>query len=315
VRTLDFGVSVATDEDLVRRRSQWDGRPDSVLRRDWSGRPSGQMKGEKSAAYVLGGSEDELRRLRAQAAEHEASARQLLEAVGMAPGWRVLDVGCGPIGILPLLAEAVGPGGEAIGLEREPRFVRMARAELTRLGLTNVTVVEGDALSSGLKVGSFDVVHERLVMVNMPERAELVRTMAALAAPGGIVALQDIDNVSWTCEPGHDSWTALLNVFHDVFRAGGGDPFVGRRLPGLARQAGVLDVQTRVTAALPGTTEYRRTHLLSLIDSIHDKIISSGAMEEDELQRHRTALIDHLTDPRTLVIDKLLIQCWGHTRN
>lgn len=239
----------------------------------------------------------------------------MLDAVGIGPGLRVLDIGCGPIGILPLLADAVGPGGEVTGLEREPRFVEMAKAEMARLGLTNVSIVEGDALSSGLEGGSLDLVHERLVMVNVPERAALVRTMVDLAAPGGIIALQDIDNLSWTCEPEHESWSALLGVFHEVFRAGGGDPFLGRRLPGLLREAGVTDIQTRVVAALPGPDEYRRTHLLSLIDSIREKVISSGAMQEDRLNRHHAALTEHLTDPNTLVIDKLLIQCWGRKAN
>ena len=64
---------------------------------------------ESSAAYVLGGSENEFARLRAQAEEHEATARWLLDAIGVRRGWRVLDVGCGPIGILRLLADAVGP--------------------------------------------------------------------------------------------------------------------------------------------------------------------------------------------------------------
>jgi ubiquinone/menaquinone biosynthesis C-methylase UbiE len=271
----------------------------------------GQMNAEESAEDVLGGSEEELRRLRSQAAEHEASARWLLTAVGLEKDSRALDVGCGPVGILPLLSESIGSSGEVVGLEREPRFVGMARAEMARLGLTNVTIVEGDALSSGLTAGSFDFVHERLVLVNVPERSELVASMAALAAPGGIIALQDIDNVSWVCEPAHDSWTALLGVFHDVFRAGGGDPFVGRRLPALMRQAGVLDVVARVTADLPTAGQYRRTHLLSLIDSIRGKVIASGAMEKAELDGHRAALMDHLADPSTVLIDKLLIQCWG----
>lgn len=269
------------------------------------------MKAEESAEYVLGGSEAELQRLRAQAAEHDESARWLLARVRLGTGSRAVDVGCGPVGILPLLSELVGSSGEVFGLEREPRFVRMARAEVARLGLTNVTIVEGDALSSGLDAGSFDFVHERLVLVNVPERTELVANMTALAAPGGIIALQDIDNVSWTCEPGHDSWTALLGVFHDVLRAGGGDPFVGRRLPGLLRRAGVLDVRARATADLPTVGQYRRTHLLSLIDSIRDKVIASGAMEEAQLDSHRAALMDHLNDPDTFLIDKLLIQSWG----
>jgi SAM-dependent methyltransferase len=270
------------------------------------------MGTRRSAEYVLGGSDAERARLRAQAAEHEASARWMLEAIGIRHGARVLDVGCGPFGILALLAEVVGPAGEVVGLERERKFVEMARAEVAHLGLGNVTVVEGDALSSGLDRESFDLVHERLVMVNVPERRELLAEMVSLAAPGGVVALEDIDNVSWVCEPAHESWAALLGVFHDVFRAGGGDPFVGRRLPALLREAGLADMRVQVQAALPEPGEYRRTHLLALIESVRGKAIASGVMDETELDHHRAALLDHLADPATLVIDKLLVQCWGH---
>ena len=266
---------------------------------------------ETSAQYVLGGSENELARLRAQAAEHEGTARWLLDAIGVRPGWRVLDVGCGPIGILRLLAETVGPDGEVVGLEREPAFVAMAREELNRLGLTNVRIVEGDALSSGIERDSFDVVHERLVMVNVPERGRLLAEMLALAKPGGFIALEDIDNVSWLCDPPHDSWNALLEVFHGAFRAGGGDPFIGRRLPALLRGAGAEAVQTHVHAYLPQMGEYRRTHLLALLDSIRPRVLASGLMDEGALEEHRNALLNHLADPTTLVIDKLLVQSWG----
>jgi hypothetical protein len=94
-------------------------------------------------------------------------------------------------------------------------------------------------------------------------------------------------------------------------RAGGGDPFVGRRLRVCcAKQA--CRTCGLVSRAVPGPQEYRRTHLLSLIDSIRDKVISSGAMAKAELEHHCGALESHLTDPNTLLIDKLLIQCWGH---
>jgi ubiquinone/menaquinone biosynthesis C-methylase UbiE len=269
------------------------------------------MEIDGSAEYVLGGSEVERSRLREQAREHAASARWLLEAMGLQPGSNVLDVGCGPVGILGLLAEAVGPTGNVVGLEREQRFVELARAEVAQLGIKNVTVVQGDALSSGLTPDSFDLVHERLVMVNVPERLDLVAEMVSLAAPGGLIALEDIDNVSWVCEPIHESWAKLLDVFHQTFRSGGGDPFVGRRLPAMLRQAGVIDVQVHVQTALPQPGEYRRTHLVALIDSIRDRVVASGAMSEADVGFHRAALLEHLADPTTLLIDKLLVQCWG----
>jgi SAM-dependent methyltransferase len=269
------------------------------------------MKTEPSADYVLGGSQTELSRLRAQADEYEPPARWLLDAVGVRQGSRVLDVGCGPIGILELLSEKVGPQGQVVGLEREARFVDLARSEVTRLGLRNVTIVQADALASGLERESFDLVHERLVLVNVPERHELLGEMVSLTKPGGAIALEDIDNVSWLCEPAHPSWDALLGVFHQVFRAGGGDPFIGRRLPALLRAAGALDVRARLQAELPEPGQYRRTHLISLLDSIRGKILTLDLINERELDAHRRALLEHLSDPTTVVIEKLLMQCWG----
>jgi ubiquinone/menaquinone biosynthesis C-methylase UbiE len=269
------------------------------------------MKPEPSAGYVLGGTETELNRLRAQAEEYEASARWLLDAIGIRPGSRVLDVGCGPIGILGLLSEKVGPKGEVVGLEREPRFVELARREVGRRGLQNVTIVEADALNNGLDNDSFDLVHERLVMVNVPERRKLLSEMLRLTAAGGTIALEDIDNVSWICEPAHESWVALISVFHTAFRAAGGDPFIGRRLPSLLRGAGALQVRFRVQAEMPEPGQYRRTHLISLLDSIREKVIANGLMDPLTLDAHRNALLEHLANPNTLVIDKLLVQCWG----
>ena len=264
-----------------------------------------------SADYVLGGSEAELVRLREQAAEYEASARWLLDTIGVRAGSRVLDVGCGPIGILGLLSERVGPEGQVVGLEREKRFVEMARREVERIGLTNVLIVEADAVHSGLDRESFDLVHERLVMVNVPERTQLLDEMLALTVRGGAIALQDIDNVSWLCYPDHTSWTMLMDAFHTIFRAGGGDPFIGRRLPSLLRQAGVADVGARVHSELPQPGQYRRTHLLSLVQSLRTKIIDTGFMDEKDLDGHIAALSTHLADPDTMVIEKLLVQAWG----
>ena len=266
---------------------------------------------EPSADYALGGTETELNRLRAQAEEYEVSARWLLDAISIRPGSRVLDVGCGPIGILGLLSEKVGPKGEVVGLEREPRFVELARREVGRLGLQKVTVVEADALDNGLDNDAFDLVHERLVMVNVPERHRLLSEMLRVTAPGGTIALEDIDNVSWICEPQHDSWAALISVFHNAFRAAGGDPFMGRKLPALLCAAGALEVRFRVQAEMPEPGQYRRTHLTSLLDSIREKVIAKGLMDARTLDTHRSALLEHLADPNTIVVDKLLVQCWG----
>jgi SAM-dependent methyltransferase len=264
-----------------------------------------------SPTYPLGGTQTERDRLLAQAEQYAPTANWLLDQIDIQPGWRAVDIGCGPIGVLDLLSQRVGPTGSVVGLEREPRFVEMARAEIKGRGLGNVTIVQADGLTTGLDKGSFDLVHERLVLINVSAREEFLTEMLSLLRPGGTIALQDVDNVSWLCQPAHPSWDILLNAFHTVFHAGGGDPFIGRRLPVLLRAAGVQNIQTKVTVATPPPGDYRRTHLISLIDSVRDKVIAKGVLDEAKLNEHRQALARHLDDPATTVIDKLLVQCWG----
>jgi len=259
----------------------------------------------------LGGTQTERDRLLAQAAQYEPTANWLLDQIGIQRAWRAVDIGCGPIGILNLLSQRVGPEGAVIGLEREQRFVEMARAEIAKRELGNVTIVQADGHNTGLEKGSFDFVHERLVLINVSAREAFLAEMLSLLRSGGIVALEDVDNVSWLCQPAHPSWDILLNAFHTVFHAGGGDGFVGRRLPVLLHAAGVQNIQTKVTVETPPPGDYRRTHLISLIDSVRDKIVAKGVLTELKLEEHREALAQHLSEPTTTVIDKLLVQCWG----
>jgi SAM-dependent methyltransferase len=264
-----------------------------------------------SSDYPLGGTRIEEHRLIEQALNHEPRTRLLLDRVGIQPGWSVIDIGCGPLGVLHLLSERVGPCGRVVGLEREARFAATARAEMARRGLTNVTVVEGDALAPELEKQSFDLVHERLVATNVSARETLVGQMLSLLRPGGIAVLQEIDNVSWACQPAHPAWDAILDAFHTVFREGGGDPFVGRRLAELLRGAGARDIEVFAHVDFIMAGEYRRTHLVSLLDSVRDKVLSAKLLSEEELKGHRAALLAHLNDPTTTVIDKLLVQALG----
>src|SRR5262245_55278657 len=172
-----------------------------------------------SVPYVLGGTLTEQERLIVQARGLEAPARSLLDRISIKPGARAIDVGCGPIGIMNLLSERVGSEGTVVGVEREPRFVEMARAEVSQRGLQNVQIVNADALRTGLEKNSFDVVHERLVFINVPTATQeaILVEMFSLLKPGGTIALQEYDATSYVCYPEHPSWKILLGIYNDSF--------------------------------------------------------------------------------------------------
>ena len=259
--------------------------------------------------YPLGGTQVEEERLIRQAFDYEPRARLVLDRIGVQPGSSVADIGCGPLPSVRTRRRSTSAARACCWWE--PRFAARARVEIARRGLTNVSIVDGDALAMPLKKQSFDLVHERLVMINVSARETLLAEMLSLLRPGGTVVLEEVDNVSWLCQPAHPSWDAILRAFHAVFQADGGDPFVGRRLPELLRAAGVQDIQVAmdVDLALPG--EYQRMHLVSLLDSVRERVLSTGLLRDEEASTHREALVAHLSDPATTVIDKLRVQAWG----
>jgi ubiquinone/menaquinone biosynthesis C-methylase UbiE len=266
-----------------------------------------------SVPYVLGGTLTEQQRLIVQAQGLEASSRSLLDRISITPGTRAVDVGCGPIGILNLLSERVGSKGKVVGVEREARFVEMARAEMSKRGLRNVEVIHADALETGLEKNSYDVVHERLVLINLPTATQgaILREMFSLLRPGGTIVLQEYDATSYVCYPEHASWNVLLGIFNDTFYAKGGNEYIGRSLASLLRSVGAENVEMEAHARFPSVGEYQRTHLISLVQSMRDHILAAGRLEEAELSAHVDALSDHLFDPATTLIDKLTVQAWG----
>src|SRR5215469_7662259 len=107
--------------------------------------------------YVLGGTLTEQQRLITQAQGLEKPARWLLDQIDIKLGFRTVDVGCGPIGIINLLSERVGADGLVVGVEREPRIFEMVCAEQDKRGLRNVRLVNADAVNTGLVKDSYDV--------------------------------------------------------------------------------------------------------------------------------------------------------------
>ena len=161
--------------------------------------------------YALGSSPAERDRLRRQADDLRPHSVTLLDQLGAMPGWSAIDLGCGPGGVIELLSARVGPGGRVTGLDFDPGHVSLARALAADRGLANVKIMQADARRTGLPSSSFDLVHARLLLVNIPEPAQVVAEMARLARPGGWVASQEADVIA-LCHPPLAAWDRLAEI-------------------------------------------------------------------------------------------------------
>jgi ubiquinone/menaquinone biosynthesis C-methylase UbiE len=261
--------------------------------------------------YVLGYRAAEQQRLQRQAQELAHESSWLFDRIGVANGARVVEIGCGPRGCLDLLAARVGPSGRVVGVERSADAVALARQLIAERRFENVEVLERDARSTGLPHGAFDAVTARLVLVNIPQPEQVVAEAVALARPGGWVAFHEADYVSHVCDPPSAAWTRLLELLQAYSERNGIDPWVGRKVPRLLRQAGLVEIGVNPIVHVYPPEHGRRGLLLDFTENLSDRIVADGLIGERELTELKGALARHLADPDTLVVSHLYFQVWG----
>ena len=187
-----------------------------------------------------------------------------------------------------------GRTGRVVGLDREARYLAIARQELDVRGLGAVELCGGDATATDLPAASFDLVHERLVLNNVPDPEAVVAEMVRLTRPGGHVALQDVDWLTWTCLPEHADWHRLADAAGQVWS---GDVHIGRRLPALLRSAGLVDVQVlpHLRVFRPGEPYHRL--LLRFVELHRARILDGGGITAEQLDAAVARLEAHLPSP------------------
>ncbi len=110
----------------------------------------------------------------------------------LAPGRRVLDVGCGTGTLALLAAEAVGPSGQVHGVDPAPEMVGAARAKAARKG-AQATFEVGAIESLGLPDRSVDVAFSTLMFHHLTPKLQGtgMQEIRRVLAPGGCLVLAD----------------------------------------------------------------------------------------------------------------------------
>jgi SAM-dependent methyltransferase len=104
----------------------------------------------------------------------------------------VLDIGSGSGTDVLIASRLVGPRGRVYGLDMTPAMRNKLRANIERVGATNVRVLEGNAEEIPLPDASVTVVTSNGVLNLVPDKGKAVREIARVLRPGGRVQIADI---------------------------------------------------------------------------------------------------------------------------
>lgn len=126
------------------------------------------------------------------------------------PGERVLDLGCGAGMDMLVAAAMVGPTGSVTGIDMTVEMLAKARASADAMGVSNVTLVEGEVERLPFPDEAFDVVISNGVIDLVPDKDAVFGEIHRVLAPGGRIQFADVTIQQPVSEEGRrniDLWT------------------------------------------------------------------------------------------------------------
>ena len=202
----------------------------------------------------------------------------MLDAAGLQPADRVLDVGCGNGATSLEAARRVQPGGTVLGVDLSAPMLGLARQRAADAGLDNVEFEERDAQVYEFEPDGFDVVVSRFGIMFFEDPEAAFANLARAVRSGGrlaMVAWEDILKSEWIIVPGA---AAAEHVgFPDMGPPGAPGPYAfadGERLRKILEGAGFHDVSLATI-----------THAMRIGDDIDDvtEFITSLELVRDQL--------------------------------
>jgi SAM-dependent methyltransferase len=225
---------------------------------------------------------------------------RLLERLGVAAGWRCLEIGAGGGSVAAWLCERVGPTGSVLATDLETKF-------LAALDYPNLEVRRHDVAVDPLPAATFDLIHERAVLLHLPDRERVLERLVHALKPGGWLLCEDTDfstAIAGSTVPALGRSIAAMVLF---LESRGAEPNLGRRLYAELRRVGLDEVNAEgrvymMRGAHPSANLPRHT-----LERVRTPVIAAGMVSEAEFDEALT-LFD---DPDTAVMSHVMMAAWG----
>jgi SAM-dependent methyltransferase len=200
----------------------------------------------------------------------------------LAPGMRVLDVGCGVGAIAAGIARAVAPSGSVCGIDRDEGLLAAARRDHGHV--TNLSFEQRDVLSLEPS-RSFDVVTASRTLQWVADVPAALQRMQAAARPGGWLVVLDYVHAENTWAPAPPpAFATFYQAFLDWRAVLGWDNRLGARLEALFEATGLREIRAYDADEIAerGAPDFEDAVEIwvSVIRNLGRQLVESGSIDE-----------------------------------
>ena len=209
---------------------------------------------------------------------YDESTIRHLSKIGVDQGWRCWEIGAGNGSIARWLNDQVGPIGSVLATDIDTRFLDQSIHRNLRVRRHNI-------VSEPVPAERFDLIHARLVLVHLPERAQVLQRMIAALKPGGWLLTEEFDSLSHASTPQTYPWETTLKsavALRKIMIERGVDPAFGRSLAKNLHAGGLQNIsaEARMLMWFGGSQGTRL--MRSNLEQLREAILESGAVTAAE---------------------------------
>lgn len=225
--------------------------------------------------------------------------RSHIERLGLQPGWRCLEVGCGNGSTSEWLASRVAPSGHVVASDIDLRYI-------ANLAVPNLEVRQLNILEDAVEQGVYDLVTARAVLHHIQSPEKAIQRMLAAVKPGGVFLSMEPDMLPATAaEP--ESVRAFWQGWFDWSNSVGIDYFIGRKMPSFLVGLNLDSVAAEGHTALYNGGSPWAAYWLETLKELRPRLIESGYITEILMSE-----FDKLySDPRSWTSAITFIAAWG----
>jgi SAM-dependent methyltransferase len=252
--------------------------------------------GEYTLSHELVG---EQQRLALMSALLDPLERARLDQLGVGPGWRCLELGCGNGSIAQALAVRVAPTGHVVASDIDIAYIagmQMPSLEVRRI----------DILHDAIETDCYDLVVARALLHHLkPARMALERMVSALK-PGGLLLSIEPDMLPCTvAEP--DAMRAFWHGWLRWSAEAGIDYFIGRKIPAWLDALGLQDVAGEGQTAMFNGGSHWATYWTETLQELAPRVLKSDHITATMLDEFHALY----RDPHYWTSIMTFIENWG----
>jgi len=210
-----------------------------------------------------------------------------IELMRVAPGHRILDVGCGPGTDTVPLGRAVGRSGWVVGLDHDPAMLAEANARARAAGVEGwVRHIRAGGDRLPFDDAAFHACHSERVFQHQPDPGPLLGEMVRVTRPNGWVVVVDIDYGTMSIDTPQTDLERRITRAHAELTVHNG--FAGRQLYRQFRQQGLVDVV--IEPFTVPTTDYRLARAFARLEASEQEALKAGIITPEELASWQAGL-------------------------